>query len=180
MRLWSVHPRYLDRQGLVAGWREALLAQKVLTGTTTGYRHHPQLVRFRGVGGPELPPDGVAVPDGAVVPGLPAGGVRPGAAITTYLHALADEATARAYVFDRSRVLGPADGDLRLEVTDGQLAHEWAHLRAKLAVRSPEVLARWDAVVVPDPHPLFVVVPGPVAPWEVRTDRAGDAGRRRT
>jgi len=30
MRLWTIHPKYLDRQGLLALWREALLAQKVL------------------------------------------------------------------------------------------------------------------------------------------------------
>jgi len=30
MRLWSLHPRYLDAKGLVALWREGLLAQKVL------------------------------------------------------------------------------------------------------------------------------------------------------
>lgn len=44
MRLWSLHPSLLDRAALIAGWREALLAQKVLRGQTTGYRHHPQLV----------------------------------------------------------------------------------------------------------------------------------------
>jgi hypothetical protein len=27
MRIWTVHPRYLDPKGLVAAWREALLAQ---------------------------------------------------------------------------------------------------------------------------------------------------------
>ena len=32
MRLWSLHPSQLDRRALVAGWREALLAQKVLAG----------------------------------------------------------------------------------------------------------------------------------------------------
>ena len=47
MRLWSLHPRYLDRQGLTAAWREALLAQAVLVGRTRGYRHHPQLRRFQ-------------------------------------------------------------------------------------------------------------------------------------
>jgi hypothetical protein len=43
MRLWSLHPQYLDPQGLVALWREALLAQAVLRGKTRGYKHHPQL-----------------------------------------------------------------------------------------------------------------------------------------
>jgi hypothetical protein len=47
MRLWTLHPKYLDAQGLVALWREGLLAQKVLRGRTRGYRHHPQLARFR-------------------------------------------------------------------------------------------------------------------------------------
>ncbi|HNX99076.1 MAG TPA: pyrimidine dimer DNA glycosylase/endonuclease V, partial [Candidatus Aminicenantes bacterium] len=52
MRLWSIHPRYLDGRGLVALWREALLARKVLTGRTRGYRHHPQLARFRATADP--------------------------------------------------------------------------------------------------------------------------------
>lgn len=47
MRLWSLHPKYLDARGLVALWREALLAQAVLRGETRGYRRHPQLERFR-------------------------------------------------------------------------------------------------------------------------------------
>ena len=47
MRLWSLHPGYLDSQGLVALWREALLAQKVLAGKTRGYKNHPQLERFK-------------------------------------------------------------------------------------------------------------------------------------
>src|SRR5690606_6899395 len=42
MRLWSLHPRYLDRQGLLALWREALLARAVLRGETRGYTLHPQ------------------------------------------------------------------------------------------------------------------------------------------
>jgi hypothetical protein len=47
MRLWTLHPKYLDPQGLVALWREALLARAVLRGETRGYRHHPQLLRFQ-------------------------------------------------------------------------------------------------------------------------------------
>ncbi len=92
-----------------------------------------------------------------------------GPAISTYLHALVDEATARGYRYDRALVLGPPAPDLRLEVTDAQLAYEWEHLRAKLAVRSPDVARRWEDVAVPDPHPLFRVVPGPVAEWEIVT-----------
>ena len=52
MRLWTLHPRYLDPQGLVALWREALLARAVLRGEIRGYRHHPQLDRFRAQAAP--------------------------------------------------------------------------------------------------------------------------------
>jgi hypothetical protein len=30
MRIWSLHPKYLDSKGLVALWRESLLAKNVL------------------------------------------------------------------------------------------------------------------------------------------------------
>jgi hypothetical protein len=43
MRLWSLHPCHLDAKGLVALWREGLLAQKVQACETNGYRNHPQL-----------------------------------------------------------------------------------------------------------------------------------------
>jgi hypothetical protein len=184
MRIWSVHPRYLDRQGLTAGWREGLLAQKVLTGTTKGYRNHPQLRRFRAAGDGaalwEVPDDDAGAhvaPAPALSPGHHAPGTTvdvvpdlvAGPAISTYLHALVDEAAARGYAFDRSLVLGAADPSMRLEVTDRQLAYEWAHLRAKLAVRSPDVLRVWADVDVPEAHPLFHVVPGPLAEWEIVT-----------
>lgn len=140
MRLWSLHPRYLDRAGLVAGWREALLAQAVIARPGAGYSNHPQLLRFR------------AVED-------------PLAALGSFLGGLAEEADARGYRFDRAKILVPGQTPA-LTVTSGQLALEWAHLRAKLAVRSPEWLERWDAVESPDPHPLFVATPGPPESWE--------------
>lgn len=161
MRLWSVHPRYLDTAGLTACWREALLAQKVLTGTTRGYRRHAQLERF-------LPGSALAGDAGDAVGRI--GDVVlpwPGDRVVAYLHAVADEAAARGYGYDRTRIAGPRPAVVEpVPVTDGQVAYEWVFLRTKLAGRSPAVLARWDDVVVPDVHPLFVVAPGPVAPWE--------------
>lgn len=143
MRLWSLHPDLLDRAALVAGWREGLLAQKVLRGLTTGYRNHPQLARFRTLDDPVV---GVA----------------------TWLHGLADEADTRGYRFDRARIVtGPAE--LRLPLTDGQFALEWRHLKAKVTDRAPEWAARLDRVREPRPHPLFDLVPGPVADWERAT-----------
>lgn len=140
MRLWSLHPKYLDPQGLVALWREALLAKAVLRGETRGYRHHPQLIRFK------------AHP-------------HPRSAVNSYLSTIHDEATRRGYGFDRSKV-GPVRTIPRIPTTSGQLAHEWRHLQGKLALRSPHVLSRWAGVVVPDCHPLFRRRPGPTASWE--------------
>lgn len=140
MRIWSLHPRFLDRTGLVACWRESLLAQAVLAGRTRGYTRHPQLLRFRAQSDPI-------------------------AAIGAYLMGLADEADAREYRFDRSRIDLETRAHERITVTEGQMAYEWQHLQAKLAQRSPELAVRWrDAV--PEPHPLFRPIPGPIESWE--------------
>jgi hypothetical protein len=140
MRLWTLHPKYLDARGLVALWREALLAQKVLAGRTTGYRSHPQLIRFR------------AHPD-------------PGAAIGAFLTAVHDEAVARGYRFDAARIARRGLAR-RMAETTGQLRYERGHLAAKLRLRDPARARRFARVKVPDPHPLFRVVAGGVREWE--------------
>lgn len=140
MRLWSLHPRYLDPQGLVALWREALLARAVLRGLTAGYRHHPQLERFNAHASPR-------------------------SAISAYLHAVCDEADARGYAFDRSKA-GPRRAVTSVAVTRGQLAFEWTHLMSKLARRNPALYRRWRGESTPACHPLFRVRAGGVAAWE--------------
>lgn len=131
---------YLDPQGLVALWREALLAKAVLRGETRGYRSHPQLERFK-----HHP--------------------QPRSAINAYLAAVHDEATARGYSFDRSKV-GPVRTVATIPVGSGQIAYEWQHLQHKLATRCPALHMQWRAVSTPACHPLFRELPGPVAPWE--------------
>ena len=140
MRLWSLHPQYLDPQGLVALWREALLAQAVLRGKTRGYKHHPQLERFAAHSSPRL-------------------------AINAYLRSIFEEAERRGYAFDR-RKIGPVRAVPRISVSDGQLLHEWQHLLHKLAARSPALYERWRKVPTPAHHPLFRARRGPVASWE--------------
>jgi hypothetical protein len=155
VRLWSLHPSLLDARGLVALWREGLLARAVLRGRTRGYRRHPQLDRFRGCADP----------------------VR---AIDAYLWAVRDEAARRGYAFD-ARKLGPRRAQRRLPVTRGQLAHEKRHLGAKLRARAPRALAGLRRAAAALAHPLFRVVAGPRADWE-RGDTAGrnmDNVRRR-
>ena len=154
MRLWSVHPRYLDAPGLTALWREALLARAVLQGKTKGYRHHPQLQRFREHSAPR-------------------------AALNAYLRAIHAEAQARGYFFSKAKI-SPRRARVVLEVTRGQLAYEWRHLLRKLQVRNPALHARWRRLAAPRAHPLFRIVPGGVAAWERTLSavaaRAHDAG----
>jgi hypothetical protein len=142
MRLWTLHPKYLDARGLVALWREALLAQAVLAGATVGYRHHPQLQRFRQERG------------------------RLGA-IAQYLSGVHAESIVRGYAFDAGKISRVRSG-ARLSATRGQLEYEWEHLMAKLAVRDRARFAVLRSVSRPDAHPLFRLRPGPVASWEVQ------------
>ncbi|MBF0440137.1 MAG: DNA lyase [Magnetococcales bacterium] len=140
MRLWTLHPKYLDAKGLVALWREALLAQAVLRWETRGYRHHPQLIRFCEQSNPL-------------------------GSIACYLEGVLVEAKRREYRFDQTRIGQPAV-IVVVDETQGQLLYEWEHLQRKLAVRSPEALALWKEVTQPDAHPLFRIVEGDVRTWE--------------
>jgi len=147
MRLWSLHPKYLDGQGLVALWREALLAQAVLAGKTRGYKHHPQLKRFEESTAPRK-------------------------YIAEYLRVVQAEGDRRGYHFDASKV--GAGGSIEpLDVTEGQLAFEWEHLRKKLRERARKWMRELRSVEAPEPHPLFHVVEGGVAEWEAGGERQG-------
>lgn len=140
MRLWSIHPRYLDVQSLVAVWREGLLAKKVSEGKTKGYKNHPQLIRFRNAKDPIK-------------------------AIHAYLYPICLEADRRGYDFDVSkihRIKAPES----LLVTTGQLEFEFFHLLEKLFQRDKE---QWNLVRNVHPiqsHPIFKVIPGPIENWE--------------
>ena len=139
MRLWTLHPSHLDSKGLVALWREALLARAVLRRRTRGYRNHPQLARFK------------AHP-------------RPVAAINSYLAAVHAEATRRGFRFDASKLRGPRT-TIRIVATHGQLRFERAHLLRKLKKRSVADHRR-QLRVVQRGHPIFRLRPGPIAEWE--------------
>jgi hypothetical protein len=140
MRLWTLHPKYLDAVGLVALWRETLLAREVIRGNTRGYRFHPQLERFRECAAPR-------------------------SAMNAYLATIHAEASGRGYAFDPSKLARVAR-HVRIEATDGQLRHEWTWLLEKLRRRSVVVHERLRGVSAPEPHPLFTIVEGPVCAWE--------------
>jgi len=140
MRLWTLHPQYLDPPGLVALWREALLARAVLRGETSGYRSHPQLRRFRTCQSSRR-------------------------AINAYLAVVYAEARCRNYHFDRTKLARVAPV-APIEVTEGQLLYEWSWLLQKLRGRNPPSYQRYRKLVLPMAHPLFIVVPGPICAWE--------------
>lgn len=140
MRLWTLHPQYLDRQGLLAAWREGLLAQKVLMGGTRGYRKHPQLLRFSQCGQPIL-------------------------AIGNYLNGIFEVAQQRGYKFAFDKIINP-NNSMQIDETDGQLLYEWQHLKRKLRQRSKEQYEQLSGIEIPQPHPFFKIVSGPVRPWE--------------
>lgn len=144
MRLWSIHPKHLDARGLVALWRESLLARKVLEGRTIGYRKHPQLERFRRTPSPVD-------------------------AINQYLEEVFLEGERRGYRFDREK-LRPYSTIIRIPVTRGQLEYETKHLLTKLAKRDPK---RYEALRdknILEPHPIFFVIEGGVEVWERGTE----------
>jgi hypothetical protein len=145
VRLWTIHPSYLDSRGLVALWREALLAQKVLEGQTRGYRRHPQLDRFAGRS------DRIAL-------------------IGAYLVGVEAEARRRGYLFDRSKIVQPWEPPLEsippIAASTGQVLYEWQHLLGKLTLRAPSLAANFRDVALPDLHPIFRLVEGPRADWE--------------
>ena len=140
MRLWSLHPSYLDTQGLLALWREGLLAQKVLSGKTAGYKNHSQLKRFK-----KHP--------------------CPSAAIAVYLLSVWEESKRRGYNFDINKV-GVSKTKRKIQVTQGQLQYEFKWLCQKLKKRSPDQYRLITSQKKVLSHPFFYVVEGQTEGWE--------------
>lgn len=141
MRIWSLHPKYLDAKGIVALWRETLLAKNVLEGKTTGYKHHPQLRRFKN--------SGYALD-----------------AINQYLAVVYKDSLDRGYNFDRKKINWEYQ-PISLTVTEGQLSYELKHLSNKLKNRDPE---RWQCMSkekLIEPHPIFKIIKGEIEDWEI-------------
>lgn len=141
MRLWSIHPKYLDQKGLSAAWREGLLAKKVLEGKTKGYRSHPQLLRFMEQKNPV-------------------------SAVNAYLLGVRKEACRRGYCFDAGKI-GRASA-AKISVTKGQIDYEMMHLKKKLRTRDMKKYREAKTVKMPEAHPLFRIIPGKTEKWEKR------------
>jgi len=140
MRIWSIHPKYLDAKGLVALWREALLAKHVLEDKTKGYKNHPQLERFRQ-------------------------SANPLDCMNYYLSYVYEEASSRGYKFDRSKVNWNFS-IVRLTVNKGQLIYETSHYFNKLKVRDEKLYLKLLKEKEFSPHPIFTIVEGEIESWE--------------
>jgi hypothetical protein len=143
MRIWSLHPKYLDAKGLVALWRETLLAKHVLENKTKGYRNHPQLKRFKNH-------------------------PQPLEAINYYLSIVFKEAEKRGFEFSKEKINWNFEA-IQITVTKGQVEYEMKHLKKKLKQRDPFKLKAFMLVKNCEVHPLFIVVEGEVEDWEVIT-----------
>ena len=140
MRLWSLHPKYLDKLGLLGLWRESLLAQKVLWGKTKGYKNHPQLVRFKRTEDPIL-------------------------YIGTYLYYVYLEGNRRGYDFNKDKII-KYDLNLKMAVTIGQINFEFQHLLEKLKVRDKEKYEEIKNEKTIEPNPIFYIIDGDIEEWE--------------
>ncbi|MEM4706993.1 MAG: pyrimidine dimer DNA glycosylase/endonuclease V [Candidatus Anstonellales archaeon] len=142
MRLWSIHPRYLDKKGLVAVWREGLLAKKVLEGKTIGYKNHPQLIRFKNL-------------------------KKPIEAINSYLYYIHSEGRKRGYKFNINKIEQVEKKGI-IKVTRGQVIFEFSHLLKKLRKRDRKKYDEIKAVKNIEANPVFRVIEGGVENWEKR------------
>lgn len=141
MRIWSLHPKYLDSKGLVALWRETLLAKNVLEGKTKGYKNHPQLHRFKRAENPLN-------------------------SINQYLAVVYREASERGFNFDNNKFHQKFIPST-LAVTKGQMRYELAHLLGKLKTRDTNGYNKLHSLQSIEPHPLFEIVDGEIEPWEI-------------
>ena len=142
MRLWSIHPCYLDTKGLTALWRESLLARKVLKNETRRYKHHPQLTRFRE-------------------------NYNPIDSINFYLSKIHHEAQSRNYKYDSLKLESFSKTD-QIPVTRGQIIYEFSHLLNKLKIRDRarfEVLSLLKYSEI-ECHPIFQIIDGEIEDFE--------------
>ena len=141
MRLWSIHPEYLDQKGLIALWREALLAKNVLMNHTKGYKNHSQLTRFKNA-------------------------AHPLHCINQYLEGVYQESLKRGYHFNSEKFSTPSE-QATITVNSKQIAFEMQHLLKKLKVRDPERYFSLLKVTEIKSHPLFVIIDGDIESWEI-------------
>jgi len=141
MRLWSIHPKYLDNIGLIALWRESLLAKSVLENKTQGYKNHSQLIRFKNC-------------------------KKPQSAINQYLQYILEEAETRKYNFNKTKINNKLKYIEKIKITNKQLEYEFSHLLKKLKIRNPNKYKELQKIKKIECNPIFTIIKGDIANWE--------------
>ncbi|MEM0201004.1 MAG: pyrimidine dimer DNA glycosylase/endonuclease V [Candidatus Micrarchaeaceae archaeon] len=142
MRLWSLKHSYLDTKGLLAVWREGLLAKKVLEGKTKGYKNHPQLERFKKLKDPIV-------------------------GINTYLYYVYLESVSRDYYFSKDKINhNLVNKDIKIPLNDKQLEYEFELLKTKLKLRDNKCYEKIKDVKIPEYVQIFELKKGPIENWE--------------
>ncbi|MBN1645161.1 hypothetical protein JW851_03960 [Candidatus Woesearchaeota archaeon] len=140
MRLWSIHPKYLDVKGLSGLWRESLLAKKILKGETESHKNHPQLNRFKVLKKP-----------------LPA--------INSYLLYIYKESCDRGYCFNKKNISKPFRKS-KLSIKKGQILYEFNLLKKRLKIRAKDKYKELLKIKRIEPNPLFKIIKGSTEDWE--------------
>lgn len=117
----------------------------MLEGKTEGYKHHPQLQRFKHSAAPLD-------------------------CINHYLSDVFNESLRRGYHFDRDKI-NWAFKPQQLSVSIDQLEYEWRHLLRKLETRDPDKCKLLGTESKKEAHPLFYCVEEEVEAWEIIPDR---------
>ena len=145
MRLWSIHPKYMDTPGLNGLWKEALLAKRVLEGQTKGYKNHPQLNRFKAQDSPQD-------------------------SIHEYLYWVHKESLNRGFKYNQDKFCRPDETPAKIQVTSGQVLYEFKWFMEKIEKRCPELhdklcknIAFLEHIEL---HPMFELVAGDIEDWE--------------
>lgn len=137
MRIWSIHPKYLDTKRLTAQWREALLCKNVIEGKTKGYVNHPQFIRIKNHN-------------------------KPIEFINAYLLTIWEEANKRLFKYDKSKI----DMDKailfknKMEVSDKQLEYEYYHMMLKSGKIEHILINEIES------NPLFNIIEGDIMIYE--------------
>lgn len=140
MRLWSLHPKYLDTKWLLACWREWLLARNVLLWITKWYKNHPQLDRFKA-------------------------SIDPIKSIDAFLTQIYLEANNRWYSFDYKK-LGLVNDEGIINVNEWQVIFEFKHLLNKLQKRDKNNFIKYSKIKNIEVNPIFNIIEWNIEKWE--------------
>ena len=143
MRIWSLHPQYLDQKGLGGQWEEGIIAQNTLFFQEGKYLNYPVLHRVKAH-------------------------QEPVAWIGMYLNEILKEANVnRGYNYN-DQLIKQLKPTLPMPVTRGQLYYEWTLLQGRLQKRDPVKMSLNDGVDINNikANPMFYVIDGDIEDWE--------------